>query len=176
MKSPHWKTLAELVGISALVASLFFVGYQLKQDRQFAEAQTYANYLERHAELYGEINQYAEVLARANSGADLSDAEAIIIRYLVMHANDDAFLLQAQSAARTGRRPNYVNTSELVLAAFLYKNPGARQAWLEINADRQALVDVLRSPEDRARSGESGSIAFRNRVNAHLERLDELQP
>ena len=80
MKSPHWKTLAELVGIAALVASLYFVGYQLKQDRQFAE-----------------------VLARANAGADLSDAEAIVIRNLVRHASDHASLLQAQSAARRGR-------------------------------------------------------------------------
>lgn len=176
MKGPNWKTFAELAGIAAIVVSLIFVGYQLKQDRQFAETQVYADYLEGRSELYAAMNQYAEVLARANSGAELSEVEAIIIRNLVRHAHDHTVLLQWQFAALRGRVPSYVNTPELDLAAFLYKNPGARRAWSEVTMERQALVDVLRSPEDLQRSGKSGTIAFRRRVNSHLERLDELQP
>ena len=95
---------------------------------------------------------------------------------LVSDARDHASLLQQQFAANRGRKADYANTPELVFAAFLHKNPGARRAWLEIIADKQALVDVLRRPEDLQRSQESGSIAFYNRVNAHLKRLDELHP
>jgi hypothetical protein len=88
MKSPPWKTLGELVGIAALVTSLVFVGYQLKQDRQVATMQVRADWIERNAGLYAEINQHAEVLARANSGAELSESEAITVRNLVGTAFD----------------------------------------------------------------------------------------
>ena len=38
MKSNNWKDIAELVGISAIVASLVFVGMQMEQSQQLAFA------------------------------------------------------------------------------------------------------------------------------------------
>jgi hypothetical protein len=134
MKSPPWKTLGELVGIAALVTSLVFVGYQLKQDRQVATMQVRADWIERNAGLYAEINQHAEVLARANSGAELSESEAITVRNLVGTAFDIVLSIRYPfmelQGADIGADPR---PSELQLAAFLYKNPGARRAWLEIS-------------------------------------------
>ena len=43
MKSTNWKDIAELVGISAIVASLLFVGLELKQSRDVALAEVYQN-------------------------------------------------------------------------------------------------------------------------------------
>ena len=66
--------------------------------------------------------------------------------------------------------------SEMQLAASLYRNRGARRAWLEISEDAESLVNVLRSPEDLHTSRASGSIEVRGRINKYLERLDELRP
>ena len=41
MTNGNWKDVAELVGITAIVASLIFVGWQMKQDRDIALAATY---------------------------------------------------------------------------------------------------------------------------------------
>ena len=38
MKAYHWKDVADLVGVAAIVASLIFVGLQLKQDRKLGMA------------------------------------------------------------------------------------------------------------------------------------------
>lgn len=40
MKSTNWKDIAELVGITAIVASLIFVGLQMKQSQDIAIAST----------------------------------------------------------------------------------------------------------------------------------------
>ncbi len=39
MKSTDWKGIAELAGIAAIVASLIFVGVQLRQEQQIALAE-----------------------------------------------------------------------------------------------------------------------------------------
>jgi len=41
MPLQKWKEIAELVGMAAIVASLIFVGYQLKQDHEIAIAEAY---------------------------------------------------------------------------------------------------------------------------------------
>ncbi len=41
MKKPHWKDTAELVGIAAIVTSLVFVGFELRQSQQIAIAAQY---------------------------------------------------------------------------------------------------------------------------------------
>jgi len=41
MPKRNWKEIAELVGMAAIVASLIFVGYQLKQDREIAIAEAF---------------------------------------------------------------------------------------------------------------------------------------
>jgi len=43
LKSANWKDIAELVGISAIVASLLFVGLELKQSRDVALAEVHQN-------------------------------------------------------------------------------------------------------------------------------------
>ena len=41
MKSENWKDVAEILGIAAIVASLIFVGLQMKQSQDIAIAQQY---------------------------------------------------------------------------------------------------------------------------------------
>ncbi len=53
MKSTNWKDIAELVGISAIVASLVFVGLELRQSHEIAIA---AEYQERAASVIEQYN------------------------------------------------------------------------------------------------------------------------
>ena len=50
MNSSKWKSVAELVGISAIVASLMFVGLQLKQGHEIALANQYQARAEAYME------------------------------------------------------------------------------------------------------------------------------
>jgi hypothetical protein len=173
MKRSNWKAIAEFMGISAIVISLIFVGYQLKQDQQFALAEMLHDWLESRTEFYAEVRQYAEVLAKGNSGAELSPAEAIILQNLVRSAHDLAYHTQRQHEIVMGW-PSGTGTPERELAAFLYQNPAARKAWFEITAEREALVDTLRTPSSLKQTREVGTAAFRVRVNDYLKKLDDL--
>lgn len=70
MKNTNWKDSAELVGIAAIVASLVFVGLQMRQDRIHARAELGAGSFESLASLRLELTSsefaatYAKVLER----------------------------------------------------------------------------------------------------------------
>ncbi len=52
MQNTHWKDVAELVGISAIVASLVFVGLQMKQAQGIALAEQYQSRAEAAQAMY----------------------------------------------------------------------------------------------------------------------------
>ena len=72
MKKTDWKGTAELIGIVAIVASLIFVGLQLRQDQKIAEAQAIVD----AAAVVTELNQFVEdnreVWIQGLDGAELS--------------------------------------------------------------------------------------------------------
>lgn len=171
MKTSDWKSIAELVGIAAIVASLVFVGVQLRQDRQIAYAEAVADLLENRLETRSIISEYAHVLAKGNSGADLDEAESMIIRNIVQSERDRIFLLTWRTQV-IGE--SFSNTPELMFAVFLYQNQAARDAWDQIAADMETLIDPLRTPESLERTRETGSAAFRARIKEHLAELDKL--
>jgi hypothetical protein len=52
MKSADWKDIAELIGIGAIVASLIFVGMQMKQSQEIAVADQYQDRADAALEWY----------------------------------------------------------------------------------------------------------------------------
>ena len=78
MKSTNWKDVAELIGITAIVLSLLFVGLQLRQSQQLAveELVSYSN--ERQNAIRGLIVANAEIWQKACSGEPLDPASRII--------------------------------------------------------------------------------------------------
>jgi len=52
MRSADWKDIAELVGIAAIVASLIFVGLQMKQSQDIAIADQYQSRADAALEFY----------------------------------------------------------------------------------------------------------------------------
>lgn len=123
-----WKDVAELLGIAAIVASLIFVGVQLRQDQQIALAEYGQSTSAIRAELDIAIAEHAKILVKSNAGIQLSEME-------------HAVLVSVTSALWRATQIDYLERSRLgednpqfmtdVLAVFLFRNPGARKVWLE---------------------------------------------
>ena len=86
----NWKEIAELVGIFAIVASLLFVGLQMRQEQQIAIVESRSSLTERNIALAELVNANAEVWRNGLDGAELSSdeqtefdamAEAVRIHY-----------------------------------------------------------------------------------------------
>ena len=81
-KSFDWKSIAEFVGIAAIVASLIFVGLQLRQDRQLALAENAADFDDTMIEYANVIRENREVWLRGLDGAELSPQDQVIFESL----------------------------------------------------------------------------------------------
>ncbi len=75
MKPVVWKDVLELIGIAAIVASLIFVGLQLKQSQDIALSELSASILASRVETNSSISDHSDVWAKGNSGADLDGGE-----------------------------------------------------------------------------------------------------
>jgi hypothetical protein len=141
MRQVNWKQGAELVGLLAVVLSLAFVGFQLRQAREIAISSNDGTYMAGKIGLYGLINDHADIWVRGNSGQRLAEPDATIYRNLLNAFNESTFVDNLQQA-----RLGEASTAEVVMhdfAAFLHQNPGARREWL---------------------AGEDRAIAYRRRL------------
>lgn len=76
MKSADWKNVAEFVGISAIVASLIFVGLELRQTREIAISEAYqmrAATEVAHASAITTVPGFMSGLAKLVEGKSVSD-------------------------------------------------------------------------------------------------------
>jgi hypothetical protein len=170
MANVKWKDTAELIGIGAIVASLMFVGLQMRQEQVIARAQSLNEYIATGVDYRIAISEYSDILVKGNSGAQLDEVELHRLQ-MMMEAAEDRIFLQSMATRPLGFQ---LSTAELKFASFLYRNPAARVAWLQIVDDMERYVDPLRTPESLARTKADGSSAFRERIKAHLAKLDEL--
>jgi hypothetical protein len=168
LNKSDWKTTAELIGIAAIVASLLFVGMQLRQEQLIAQADGLGEQMATRVDARLGLNEYAEIIIKGNNGEDLSEAEEFVLRNLV-EMEEERVLLAMLSSNTVGRN---VRTTELRFAVFLYQNPALRAAWEQHYLDTSELVDPLRSSASLEASRLSGSIAFRNRIKSNLADLD----
>jgi len=103
MKNTNWKDTAELIGIAAIVASILFVGLQMKQSQDIAIAAQYQSRADTAVEWYVsrmESDKLLSTTAGWISNQDYSadpvtvrldssseDSESLAIRYLSYRAN-----------------------------------------------------------------------------------------
>ncbi len=83
MKTTNWKDIAELIGISAIVASLVFVGLQMKQSQEIAIAETYQQEIETAYASGALAASNSEAVDKANNGDELSGAERFALQEYV---------------------------------------------------------------------------------------------
>jgi len=126
MRERNWKDIAELVGISAIVLSLVFVGMQMKQSQQLAWA---GSVLTMRANVIEERSLQAEhidVWIRGNAGEELNVRDYEIYKILFSNRQSGEFFnwiaIGQLDTQNEGVAPQ-------MLARFLYQNPGARAEW-----------------------------------------------
>lgn len=142
MTKSDWKSIAELVGIAAIVASLIFLSVQLIQDRQAALSGVSQNAASNYTELQVAIAYHAEVLAKSNRNEDLTEAEKIVINSLVsaMHRQAASDALERRRLGATGEVVSWI------FASWLHDNPGALDVWNE-QRDRLLVTTGNVSPD-----------------------------
>ena len=123
----NWKSTAEFLGITAVVASLVFVGLQLRQAQDIAIAEMNASGVANTLEEYNAVMENVDVWMRGNADENLTSAEAeIYLRLLTNMNNRFYFIVQQQERLGVGDDA-VLDVAEF--AGFLYENPGARRVW-----------------------------------------------
>jgi len=163
MKSIHWKDIAELVGIAAIVASLIFVGLQMRQAQDIAISDGNLSHAANKIERNNLIAANPDIWFKGVTGEKLSDTDAVVFRRLVQNVYDVAHF----EFLRT-RRLGQSGISTFVVAefsAFLFENPGARDVWSERIHNNEGWRTIL-LPDQSSLSD------FDVEIRADLEILD----
>lgn len=144
MTKPTWKEIVEFVGITAIVASLVFVGIQIKQDRETTLSEVRQFNASTFVELQIAIADHAEALAKSNRGEKLSESEAIAMHALVdaMHRHVIVAALETRQQGGTGR------ATMASFAIWLHLNPGARAIWMQQRSEITQRTEMISSDLD----------------------------
>jgi len=165
MKKTDWKDTAELIGLAAIVASLVFVGLQMRLEQDIAEAQAYVDSSNGLIELSQLTAENQEVWNKGLDGAELTALETAIFEQIAR-----AWYIRKLSQWQRSNRLDAGNPERVIktLAYELYKHPGLRdhfKRYIEgVNAREAALGDTR--PED----------SFTSTVERELREIEEMAP
>lgn len=164
MNSQKWKNVGEIVGVSAIVASLIFVGVQLRQDREIAVAQSLEVSEASVNAINVMISDNAEVWLKGRKNEELSEFDSIIMSRIVA-----ALWRRARYVAEMRRNLGRPGTAAMRdFAIELYENPGARRAW-ETLSDNEIAYFAQMAPHDNWRRN------YRDEALAELGKLDSIK-
>lgn len=162
--SRNWKDIAELIGIAAIVASLVFVGLQMRQAQEIAIVESRSQLTDRKIGLAELVKGSGSVWKRGLDSDELSDGENM------------EFLAIAE-AVRTHYSTNFIRWNRIGpvdpqiaakdYAYALYMHPGLRAIWnREDKSDhvRDSMLDVPSVPSP-----------FDDSVSRYLEKLDSIE-
>ncbi len=127
MKTTNWKDFAELIGITAIVASLIFVGLQMRQEQKIALAEAYNSTLMSRFELSEAFKDDVGIWLAGSSGQELSDEERAKFELLVYQLNDNWFFMYTQLRQLQSEEELQFMVNRF--ARILYNNPGALEVW-----------------------------------------------
>ena len=136
MAQKSWKEIAELIGLTAIVASLVFVGMQMKQSQQLAFAES-AQIMRANDIEQGSLEaQHIDVWLRGNSGEELNREERAIYEILFTQKQNQWFF---NWLALDSIGTDYEGVGPLGFARFLHQNPGAQVEWERRRAESERL-------------------------------------
>jgi hypothetical protein len=133
--------VAELVGIVAIVASLVFVGLEMRQSQNIALAEIEAAFVAASIEIESLISDNSEVWARGIADERLDDSSAAIFESILVALSNRNWSMQYQM--RLLDRSEDADQNIHRFAAFLHRRPGLRRAWAEREAIMKADRDLL---------------------------------
>ena len=165
LKRVNWKDAAELVGITAIIASLVFVGVQLQQEQRIALMQIFEASESSAAGLDIAISENIEIWLKGEEGGDLTNAERAIIGRLI-----NAMYRRARiqtTMRRTLRSTQSGSNAALIeFAIELHANPGARSIW-------ESQINNEVTQFDHARPNDDYRRQYRDEVHEILASLDD---
>ena len=165
LRSENWKDIAELIGIAAIVASLIFVGLQLKQDRNIATAERWSYNDQRAASLSGLVTANRDLWVKGLKGEELSEVDQAAFQSIGV-----AVIQRHENEMRRAVTLSYVDRPGLIaktLAYRLYQYPGLRRVY-------RVYFDERRM--EAAAFGRSPNFTFRAEVEGALAELDRSSP
>ncbi len=154
-----WTDLIEVIGFVAIVASLIFVGIELRQSRAIAIGDGNLSNAEIQIETNNAINEYSAVWIGGNKGEALSEEDTVIFNNLVRNKAIHAFMEYARlDQVEFDEAAEAINAE---FSIFLFENPGARRIWLQQEGFIQEHFEVPVSKQ-----------SWKSSVLANLARLD----
>jgi len=163
----NFREIAELLGIAAIVASLVFVGLQIRQSDQMARAEIQAAFGMMSIELAALINDHSDVWVQGNAQEAMNDADAAVFENLVIALNDSTWSNFQQTLQIEGEESAITFLHDFSL--FLYHHPGARQAWSRREANLKRTRIILGSDTN-------GTSLYVDTILSGLNELDRIQP
>ncbi len=156
-----------MIGITAIVASLVFVGLQMRQAQNIAMSDGALANAANVIEANNAIGDNSDIWLRGNSGEELDENDEIVFQTLV-RAVLVADFMEILRLRRVGA-DDIADALTADFSSFLFEHPGARRTWTEdrqvTTEHRSLLVPGLRITDDQ----------FAETVISQLEQLDRLQ-
>lgn len=130
MKSANWKDFAELIGIAAIVASLIFVGLEMRQTRVIATAAAY------QARTDSEVNMVLmfdatyglrEIIRKSRAGEPLNSVEqmnwqrSLLVRFI--------YLENVHYQVEIGMLSDEIWRAQMLGIKGILASPGFQQWW-----------------------------------------------
>ena len=164
MERVSWKNLVEGLGLLALVASLLFVGFQLRQDRELAAAQVIVEGQSALNDLLMSISDNRDVWLRGLKGEELSAADEVAFR-----AVSAAVYRRHLGLHQRLRLLGFGNPENIAqqYAFDLYQYPSLRRLFMQDEQISETRHRIFNTEPD---------LLFRAQVMEYLVELDEAAP
>ena len=153
------------MGVAAIVGSLIFIGFQMRQEQKIALAQIGQSSNDTNIEVSVLITENAETWVKSNAGEELSDEEILIVGRIV-HSLYSKSRNEANMRRNMGQ-PGFVPLR--MFAIFLLENPGARRLWLAMSEEEVMQFSQFSDNRYFARNREEVISALSKLENSESE-------
>ena len=168
MERIQWRDVAEAIGIIALVASLIFVGIQLRLEQEIAESQAYIDAAAASYDLAELITNNQDIWIIGLDGSELSTSDQVKFDTIVWAVSQRKIAIwQRRIRLDAGDPDSWISS----FAYELYLYPGLRESWARLSARRS--FDIAATGADDSNTGFSGQV---QRVLAELDRTAPEKP
>jgi hypothetical protein len=127
MSKLDWKTAVEIVGMSAIVVSLIYVGLQVRQDREIAVSQNMLSVVEAKKHWVEAMTPNASIWIKANSEMALTPEEREIYLWMAHALEVQYFADWFRADQVPGANP--ADNFAYQFALLLDRNPGLLEHW-----------------------------------------------
>lgn len=158
------KSIFEMLGIIAVVISLVLVWLETRQNRILAEVNFEMTITQNRILANQNIVNYPDIWVKGCANDSLSPEEAVIFRAMIDDKNA-LFLYKVSKAIKLGD-PATMSVEMADFVDFLYRNPGARAVWSEME---ETLVLGRQKQNVPYVAGD-----WYQGIKAGLEKLDQL--